>query len=121
MIIKIPGLDVEKALDLYDDDIDLYLAVLRSYAANTPAALDRMRNVSADTLGDYTAAAHGVKGTSTNIGAEETRASGLKLEMMGKAGDLSGILAMNETFIQHVEDLLKNINSWLKEYDAKGR
>ena len=118
MKVEIPGIDAEKGLDLYDDDAELYLAVLRSYLSNTPAALDKLRSVSAETLQTYAAVVHGVKGTSTNIGAEETRIAALKLETMAKSGDLSGVLAQNEAFLRQADALLSNIRSWLKQYDA---
>jgi len=119
MKIEIPGIDAEKGLDLYDGDFDMYLAVLRSYAAKVPAALNKLRTVTAETLPDYTITVHGVKGTSTNIGAEETRIAASKLEAMAKAGDLSGVLAANETFLKQADKLLKDIQSWLKEFDGK--
>ena len=117
MKINIPGIDAEIGLDLYDDDEDIYLMVLRSYADNTPAVLDKLRKVSAETLPEYDANAHGVKGTSANIGAEEVRKTALKLETMAKAGDLSGILAINEAFLKDADALIGNIKSWLKEND----
>ena len=119
MDINIPGVDAKKGLDLYDDEVDLWLRVLRSYAANTPAALDRMRNVSAETLADYASAVHGVKSTSANIGAEDTRAAALKLEMTAKAGDLNGVLANNKAFIAQTEELLAGIRAWLERHDAR--
>ena len=118
MTINIPGVDAEKGLDLYDDDFDIYLSVLRSYLSNTPSALDKLRNVSAETLQDYAISVHGVKGTSTTIGAEETRKVAYKLEEMAKAGNLTGVLAGNEAFIKQVENLLAGIKSWLEKYDA---
>ena len=119
MKLNIPGIDAEKGLDLYDDEFDIYLTVLRSYAANTPAVLDKLRKVSAETLPDYAVTVHGVKGTSANIGAEETRKTALKMETLAKAGDLSGILANNEEFLKDADKLIENINLWLKEFDAK--
>ena len=119
MKIDIPGIDGEQGLDLYDDDFDLYLTVLRSYAANTPGVLDKLRTVSAETLKDYIYTVHGVKGTSANIGAEDLRKAALKMEGLGKAGDLSGVLANNEAFLKQADTLLDNIKGWLKTYDAK--
>ena len=117
MTIRIPGVDVEKGLDLYDDDEELYLLVLRSYAANTPAAIDKLRSVSAETLADYGATVHGVKGTSANIGAEELREVASKLEQMAKSGDLDGVLAVNEAFLKQADDLLASIHDWLNKND----
>ncbi|MCL2008399.1 MAG: Hpt domain-containing protein [Treponema sp.] len=121
MEINIPGIDAEKALDLYDDDFDIFLMVLRSYAANTPMVLDRLRSVSAETLADYAANVHGVKGTSANIGAEELRKAALKQEGLAKAGDLSSVLSNNNTFLSDADTLLKNINKWLEEYDSEDK
>ena len=117
MDIVIPGIDVQKGLDLYDDEFDLWLRVLRSYAENTPAALDRMRAVSAQTLAEYTSAVHGIKSTSANIGAEHTRAAAHNLEMTAKAGDLNGVLAENKAFLAKADELLAGIHTWLERYD----
>ena len=118
MRIEIPGVDTAMGLDLYDDDEDIFLIVLRSYADNLPASLEKLRNVSAETLADYAITVHGVKGTSANIGAEELRQIASKLETMAKAGDLSGILAQNEAFLKQADDLIKAINNWLEKFDA---
>ena len=119
MTIKIPGLDAQKGLELYDDDEDIYLTVLRSYVHNIPDSLEVLRNVSAETLQDYYIKAHGLKGTSANIGAEDVRQLALKLETMAKSGDLNGVLAENETLIKLAEELIGNIKKWLDENDAK--
>ena len=114
MAIQIPGVDIEKGLALYDEDEDLYVIVLSSYAKNTPAVLDRLRSVSAETLAEYAANVHGVKGTSTAIGAEELRKNALKLEMMAKAGDLAGVLAENDAFLNQADTLVRDVQAWLE-------
>ena len=119
MIIQIPGVDSEKGLDLYEDDYDLYIKVLHSYVSNTPLALDKLRKVSAETLADYASVIHGVKGTSTAIGAEDTRKEAYKLELLAKASDLSGVLAGNDAFLRQADKVIDNINVWLKKIDAK--
>ena len=118
MEIKIPGLDVNSGLNLYDGDYKIYLSALRLYVSKTPAVLDRIRNVSAETLQDYTIGVHGIKGTSEYIGAEETRKTARQLEAMAKADDLAGVLAQNNAFIKHVENLIGIIRDWLEKYDA---
>ena len=118
LTIKIPGLDAEKGLDLFEDDVELYLIVLRSYADNTPPVLDKIRNVSAETLADYAIAVHGIKGTSTTIGAEEIRITAGKLEDLARAGDLNGVLAINDSFLKQTDDLINSIQSWFKQHDA---
>ena len=113
MNINIPGIDASKGLDLYDGDENIYLIVLKSWHKNMPAILDRIKNVSEETLKDYAISLHGIKGTSTSIGAESLRSAALDLELKAKAGDLSGILANNEAFIEQAQTLLADIESAL--------
>jgi CheY-like chemotaxis protein len=119
MVLEIPGIDTEKVMDLYAGDLEIYLPVLRSYLSVIPDALDIMSRVSAQNLPEYVVKVHGVKSTSDGIGAEEARKMALELEMLGKAGDLSGVLAKNGALLQYVKELLANIQSWLAKIDAK--
>jgi HPt (histidine-containing phosphotransfer) domain-containing protein len=115
MKIELPGVDVAKGLELFDDDEEIYLVVLRSFVTNLPASLNKLRNLSAETLKDYAIAIHGVKGTCANIGAEDARQVAMKLEAMANAGDFDGVLALNESFIKQVEDIIKAIENWLEK------
>jgi len=119
MTIEIQGVDTEKVMDLYAGDLDIYLPVLRSYLSVIPGTLEELSHVSAETLQEYTIKVHGVKSTSDSIGAEEARKMALELEMLAKAGDLSGVLAKNGALLQYVRNLLGNIQTWLTKYDAK--
>jgi len=115
MAIKIPEVDTSKGLEQCDGDMDTYISTLRLYSTNIPKALDKMRNVSEETLQNYTISVHGVKSTSEVIGAEEARKTARELEMMGKAGNLAGILARNDAFIKYVEGVLDGIRGWLEK------
>jgi hypothetical protein len=95
------------------------LDVLRSYLDVVPKSLEEMSHVSKETLTSYVTNVHGVKSVSDFIGAEEARKMALELEMMGKAGDLSGVLAKNETFIKYAKELIANIEKYLAKTDAK--
>jgi HPt (histidine-containing phosphotransfer) domain-containing protein len=120
IVLEIPGLDVEKGLFFYDYETDIYILSLRSFAKHIPASLDMLRNVSEETLPDYLIKIHGLKGTSANIGAEKTRETASKLEAMAKAGDLNGVLALNEMFIKNTEILLAEIKAWLEKNAPDG-
>jgi CheY-like chemotaxis protein len=119
MVLEIPGIDTEKVMDLYAGDLEIYLPVLRSYLSVIPDALDKMSRVSAQNLPEYVVKVHGVKSTSDGIGAEEARKMAYELEMLGKAGDLSGVLVKNGALLSYVKELLVNIQSWLSKIDAK--
>ncbi|MDR3019315.1 MAG: Hpt domain-containing protein [Treponema sp.] len=114
MNIEIPGVDVKKGLQLFDGDEEIYLKVLESYAANTPATIDKLRAVSAETLKEYAIKMHGLKGTTANIGAEELRLKAKSLEALANNGDIDAILAQNDSFIKEADKLIEDINNYLK-------
>jgi len=117
MVIEIPGVDTKKGLSLYVGSRKVYLPLLRSYTANTPGILDKLRSVSAETLPDYVINVHGLKGTSAGIGAEAVREAALELENKSRSGDLQGVLAKNDKLIAEAETLVANIKAWLAKND----
>jgi len=120
MEIEIPGVDANRGLDLCDGDLSIYLRILHSYAVNTPIVLDKIRNVSEETLKDYAIKLHGIKGTSEAIGAEEARKTAKHLEEMAKCNDLAGVVAKNNDLIKYVENLVNRIQVFLQKYEAAG-
>ena len=118
MVIEIPGIETDKGLKLCDGNFEMYLRFLRLYISKMPAVLNNMRNVTEQLLKDYTINAHGVKGMSETIGAEETRKTAKQLEEMAKEGNLTGVLSQNNDFIKHTENLIAGITSWLEKHDT---
>jgi CheY-like chemotaxis protein len=119
--LKIEGVDTKKGLLLYAGETKVYLPLLRSYIANTPVVLNKMRNVSEKTLSDYVISVHGLKGTSAGIGAQSLREAALDLETKSRAGDLQGVLAKNDKLIADTEIIVANIKAWLEHYDAHSK
>ena len=119
MEVDIPGVDKERVKKIYGDKTKVFLNVLRSYLSVVPEALEKMNNVSGETLPSYVTSVHGVKSVSDSIGAEEARKMALELEMLARAGDLSGVLAKNGALIQYVKELITNIQNYLAKTDAK--
>jgi len=117
--IDIPGVDERRVMELYNGDLKIYLPVLRSYLSVIPDTLEKMSQVSAETLPDYAIKVHGVKSTSDSIGAEEARKMALELEMAGKAGDISTVLAKNGALIQYIKELLDNAQKWLAQAEEQ--
>ena len=111
--IVIPGVDAEAGSFLYGGEMDIYLSVLRSFAGSIPAAIEKLRTVSAETLPQYATVVHGLKGSCASIGAEGVREKAYSQEMKSKAGDLNGVLADNEALLKQAEQLVKDIQSWL--------
>jgi len=111
--IKIPELDSEAGLRLYDGDAQLYIQALRLFVSNMPETINKMRGVSADTLHDYSISVHSLKGMCGYIGAEEARKATRQLEDLAKNGDMAGILAGNENHIKYIEKIIGYIQVWL--------
>jgi Hpt domain. len=118
MKTDIPGVDTAKGLSLYGGDTKIYLALLRSYASNTPGNINKLRAVSKETLPDYVITVHGLRGTSAGIGAESIREAAMNLENLSRAGDFDGVLAHNDKLINDTEIILANVKTWLEQYDA---
>ena len=121
MELYISGVDTEKGLSYYGNELNIYLPLLRSYVLNAPLSLERLRTVTPETMDDYIIDVHGVKGTSASIGAETTMEAALNLEKMARAGDFDGIMANNELFIKNTEIIVANVKKWLDEYDEKNK
>jgi len=121
MKINITGLDVERGLDVCGGDLSIYLYSLGIYVSSMPAFLAKLRSVSKETkfsseiLHEYVINVHSLKSTSEYVGALEAKDTAKKLEVMAREGNTAGILAQNERYIEYLEKLLSDIQSWLKE------
>jgi len=118
MEVDIPQVDNERIKKIYGKKFNIYLDVLRSYLDVVPKSLEEMSHVTKETLTAYVTSVHGVKSVSDFIGAEEARKMALELEMQGRAGDLSGVLAKNDTFIQYAKELIVNVEKYLAKIDV---
>jgi len=117
MPIEIPGIDTEAVFSLYDDE-EVYRTILHTFVSKIPAVLDKIRNVSSETLSDYMIKMHALKGSGGSIGAKETMAAAANLEAMAKKGDLAGVLAENGNFLERTGVLVDDIRNWLEQFDA---
>ena len=117
--INIPGVDTKRGLSLYAGELDIYLPLLRSYIANTPNILNKLRAVSKETLPDYVISVHGLKGTSAGIGAQKVREMAYELENLSRAGNLEEVLDKNYNLIKEAEIIVAKIREWLEQYDYK--
>jgi signal transduction histidine kinase/DNA-binding response OmpR family regulator len=112
--VNIPGINATLGLSLYEDDMDIYVSIIKSFAENTPTEIDRLRNVSEESLAGYAIDIHTIKGVSGSIGAKSLSLKAKKLERMAKEGDLEGVLANNEEFIKEADALLEDVRKWLE-------
>jgi CheY-like chemotaxis protein len=107
------GINMKLGLSLYEDDMDMLLEIMRSYAKNVPTELARMKSLSEDGLGEYAIDIHTLKGASSSIGAKELTVRAKKLERMAKSGDYAGVAELNDEFIADAERLIADLTQWL--------
>jgi len=115
MDIKISGINADSGLELCDGNEEIYIHSLRLFVTNIPASLEKLKNVSKETLANYAITVHGVKGVSQYVGADETVKTAKQLEAMAKEGNLDGVLAANDAFIKNVQNLADNVKKWLEK------
>ena len=117
--IDIPGVDAKMGIERYGYDSGIYLSVLRAFAETTPAVLEKLRLTAADALKECAIYAHGIKGSSGGIYAQQLRASAERLEMTAKAGDYAGAVKLAPQFLRDTENLVRSISEWFAGYDAQ--
>jgi HPt (histidine-containing phosphotransfer) domain-containing protein len=112
--IDIPGVNSKLGLAIYEGDTDMYADILRSFAEDIPAELEKLRNVSEETLRLYAINVHTIRGSAAGIGAKALTERASRLEQTAKSGNLDGILAENESFLDEAFELIGNINSYFQ-------
>ena len=117
--IQIPGIDAAMVAALYRGDLELYASVIESYARNTPAVIDNLREVGEENLAEYAINVHGLKGSSNNIGAAGVARGAAKMEKAAKEGNLDGVLAENAALLVEAEALVDELRKWLGVHDAE--
>jgi len=107
------GLDILKGLEQYGGDDKSYLAVLRSYTTSVRSVLADIEDVSMDSLSEYKAKIHGIKGTSASVYANHVGMLAADLEQAAIENDLGFIKKHNPAFLKTVGKLLDEIDGFL--------
>jgi signal transduction histidine kinase/CheY-like chemotaxis protein len=111
----IDGLDIEGGLARFSGDVDAYLSTLRSYAQNTSALIDAVREVTQEKLPEIAVTVHGIKGSSFSISANALGKQAEALEHAAKADDLAFVLENIGSFIASAEGFLDELNEFLAQ------
>jgi HPt (histidine-containing phosphotransfer) domain-containing protein len=83
-------LDSSAILDRVGGDVDFLEEIAALFAEDSPKLLgDIRRAIEAGNAGALERAAHTLKGSVANFGAEPAREAALQLEMMGRSGNLA--------------------------------
>ena len=105
----IEGIDLEKGLERFSGDIDIFMNILRSYTASTSTLIKAIKELNQDNMSDYAITVHGIKGSSKSICAELVGNMAEALEKAARRGDLDYVLANNNAFVEAVEKLIGNL------------
>jgi signal transduction histidine kinase/DNA-binding NarL/FixJ family response regulator/HPt (histidine-containing phosphotransfer) domain-containing protein len=117
----IPGVDVEAGINRFGGDEEIFFDSLRSYAGNTEALLNGIREPKADDLKNYMITVHGIKSSSYGVCANKCGKLAEELENAAKSNDFKFIESHNQPFIESVETLIRDIRAKLSENDDAQR
>ena len=82
------------------------------YLSDTPMRIDALRRaVQKNDAAALATAAHGLKGSSANVGAMRVYALAAKLEEMGRRGDLTGVSAMLDELSREYERATRQLQA----------
>jgi signal transduction histidine kinase/FixJ family two-component response regulator/HPt (histidine-containing phosphotransfer) domain-containing protein len=110
----VDGIDLEQCLQRFQGDREAFLQVLASYTQNTPPLLEALRACGKDRLPDYAMTAHGIKGSSLGICAEQLGVKAAELEKAAREGDVAYIGEHGESFIHEAETLIAGLRGLLE-------
>jgi CheY-like chemotaxis protein len=117
--IPINGVDTRRARGRFGGSESVFIDALRSYAANIPPLVGRLREyLAAESLADYAVVIHGIKGASYGILARGAGQAAETLESAAKAGDFEAVQAGHRAFEKIAEALFHDIGQALGEIGA---
>ncbi|MCL2230854.1 MAG: transporter substrate-binding domain-containing protein [Treponema sp.] len=117
---KIEGLDIAKGLERYEGDEKQYLRILHSYLSSVSELLEEIKNEpDTQTIKSYEIKVHGIKGTSFDVGSEETGKNAKALEEAAKTGDIEYISKHHKIFLEDTWKIIRDLEKLLDEIEAE--
>jgi len=116
---KIAGLNIDKGLERYDDNEEIYLRVLRSYSAAVRTILAAMNTFNEDKPDTYERAAHSIKGASAGIFAEQISKEAGMLEKAAIDRDFNYINKHNSAFLETIRKFSADLDDMILIIDTE--
>ncbi|WP_461256424.1 ATP-binding protein [Treponema sp. R80B11-R83G3] len=117
-LLTIPGVDVQKGVDLLRGSLKAYKSMLGIFCKDVEDRLPLLQETHETDLPLFTINVHALKSACASIGAAEISALAAKLEAAGKASDMAFIREHLTAFLQQLTELLKNIRAALTTTDS---
>jgi signal transduction histidine kinase/CheY-like chemotaxis protein len=114
---SVPGIDFGRGVDRFGDE-ESYIAAIRSFAAHTPALLEKLREAGAD-LEKFRIMAHGIKGSSYGICADKAGRSAEALERAAHDEDRGYLASHCDDFIAETGALVRNLSAVLGSLEGE--
>jgi CheY-like chemotaxis protein len=120
--VVINGIDLKKGQEIFPED--KYLDVLRAWCMHTPALLEQLRNLTNgslqdESIGEYTIAVHGLKGSSYGICAGSVGKKAEDLEAASRRKDVEFVKTNNEILLKEAAALHQEIGKLLARADER--
>jgi CheY-like chemotaxis protein/HPt (histidine-containing phosphotransfer) domain-containing protein len=115
----VSGLDIQKGIDRYEGDEEIYLKILRSYEGSVSSLLGTIEVVNEEVLDSYRIKVHGIKGASYDVFAQEIGKKAEELEHAASAGNLDFIHENNPPFLEAAFKFVGNIKEMLLAISAE--
>jgi len=109
-------IDLETALSRFDGDKEFFTGILKEFLASVPKQLQILEEAArkGDT-GVVESEAHSIKGAASNLNAKRLADLCLKLELLGRTGDLAGAKEMIDNLKTELKHLETYVNKSLPE------
>jgi len=109
-------IDLETALSRFDGDKEFFTGIVKEFLASAPKQLQILEEAAKKgDAGVIEVKAHSINGAASNLGAKRIADLCLKLELLGRTGDLAGAKEMIDKLKTELKHLEKYINKSLPE------
>jgi len=114
----IEGLDFEAGVARFGGNPKLYAKIIKTFIDNIGPHLDKLAELTRESLPDYAIEVHGVKGSLYGISANKEGDMAKDLEIAAKGDDYDTVLAGNVPFIDSVRELTVKLQAVLDDYES---
>jgi HPt (histidine-containing phosphotransfer) domain-containing protein len=117
--VAVKGLDITRGIKQHGGDRKTYFTVLRSYAADARALLEKIEKVTENDIKDYKLMVHSLKGASQSLFAEHVGDLAGCLENAAIESNFEYIEKNNAVFVETARQLINDINALFTAMEAE--
>ncbi|MCL2411056.1 MAG: ATP-binding protein [Treponema sp.] len=116
----INGLNIKKGISMTGGDINRYFKILSLFYKDSFSKITEIQNcIETRNFKLYIILVHALKSATAIIGADTLSQAAKSLESAGKANDWAFIYANNNTFLDDIKTLLKNVKIFLEKHSEQ--